>query len=174
MSKVPQHIKELRYNQLLWKPELEDKFLNFIDLGDNECWEWVGHKTKGGYGNFCCLGQNFVAPRAAMAIFLGESKPTYILCLHHCDNPSCVNPLHLYWGNQEDNMEDRVNRGRDSYANMTHCRKGHPFSGENLAWDRRTGTNRWRRRCKQCKRESCVKFRAKSKKPLNPISTNME
>jgi hypothetical protein len=32
--------------------------------------------------------------------------------LHTCDNSLCVNPQHLYWGTNADNVADRVKRGR--------------------------------------------------------------
>jgi hypothetical protein len=33
--------------------------------------------------------------------------------LHHCDNPPCINPDHLYIGTKKDNTQDMTARGRD-------------------------------------------------------------
>jgi hypothetical protein len=36
--------------------------------------------------------------------------------LHHCDNPPCCNPDHLFLGTQLDNLKDMINKGRDTKA----------------------------------------------------------
>jgi hypothetical protein len=58
--------------------------------------------------------------------------------LHHCDVSACVNPSHLYLGTHQDNMSDKVKRGRQSRTGnpamraKTHCPSGHPYFGDNL------------------------------------------
>jgi len=74
---------------------------------DGDCWEWVGTKTKQGYGQF--LGQR--THRIAYELYNETNIGPYQV-LHTCDNPSCVNPEHLFLGTHTDNMADMKSKGR--------------------------------------------------------------
>lgn len=74
------------------------------------CWEWKASKTKFGYGKF----RNklaYTAHRYSYFIHFGEIMKDMHVC-HKCDNPSCVNPDHLFIGTMQDNMRDRDNKNR--------------------------------------------------------------
>ena len=88
---------------------LIDKFNNNLPdvLPENECWEWQGRKDKAGYGALGSLKAHRVAYEIYYAEPLGE-----LHCLHRCDNPSCVNPFHLFSGTNADNVKDKVEKGR--------------------------------------------------------------
>jgi len=75
------------------------------------CWKWTAFKGNTGYGYFWDGKKMERAHRASWIIHNGEIQKG--LCvLHKCDNPSCVNPGHLYLGTQLDNAKDRDSKGR--------------------------------------------------------------
>lgn len=71
----------------------------------NECWPWLGGKTRGGYGDDRrkTLGVRR-AHRAAWVAKYGYIPELQVL--HKCDNRICCNPNHLYLGDHQDNMDD--------------------------------------------------------------------
>lgn len=76
------------------------------------CWNWRGRKHRG-YGQFQLNGKCHYAPRVAWAVFHGDPVDKDVL--HKCDNPSCVNPYHLFLGTAKDNVDDCVAKGRFVY-----------------------------------------------------------
>jgi len=95
--------------------------------GENECWPWMASCTAGGYGQVALGGTGKrgrsltgYAHRVAYGLANGSvpSTSTALRVLHHCDNPPCCNPAHLYLGTQKDNARDREARGRGGGAKM--------------------------------------------------------
>lgn len=82
--------------------------------GADECWEWKKSKIGAGYGltSIFLEGTRYTANRLAWAIANDQPVPADMYVLHHCDNPSCCNPAHLYIGSQAANMRDMYQRGR--------------------------------------------------------------
>lgn len=103
---------------------------NIIPEPNSGCWLWLGtyFALRGGYGAFTHRPSGTFrqrAHRAAWQIFRGDITPDQHV-LHRCDNPACVNPDHLFLGNQAVNMEDMAFKGRQAKgrrnANYLHGR----------------------------------------------------
>jgi hypothetical protein len=78
------------------------------------CWIWTGAKGTEGYGLFKIDGKNKRAHRVAWELENGPILATLCVC-HTCDNPSCVNPKHLFLGTRNDNTQDCIRKGRQKH-----------------------------------------------------------
>lgn len=80
----------------------------------DSCWFWTGTKDPDGYG-MIHYGKNkqLKAHRASWLIHRGDFDLTLIVC-HSCDNPSCVNPDHLFLGTVQTNTLDKVKKNRQT------------------------------------------------------------
>lgn len=94
------------------------RFLSFFaaDAG-LDCWPWVGYqfKRRGGYGRFFIKERPFYAHRVSYFYHFGVDPLGLCVC-HHCDNPVCVNPGHLYLGTDKENTMDKMARGRHRFG----------------------------------------------------------
>lgn len=87
------------------------RFLSKIKINPiTNCWEWQGNKNKQGYGFFTSNSKAVTAHRYAYRYYKGEI--TLRSVCHHCDNPTCCNPDHLFLGTQSDNVIDSIKKGR--------------------------------------------------------------
>lgn len=89
---------------------LEEKFWPKVNKSDG-CWNWNGFIYRNGYGQASHRNKKILAHRASWMVNNGPI-PKGMFVLHHCDNPSCVNPDHLFLGTHQDNMRDQKAKGR--------------------------------------------------------------
>jgi hypothetical protein len=88
------------------------RFFRSVEKNANGCWEWRGEINKqNGYGHFYLAGRKIGAHRAAFRLLVGPFDESLFVC-HHCDNPPCVRPDHLFLGTQKDNLQDASRKGR--------------------------------------------------------------
>ena len=89
------------------------RFISMVRVDEKtKCWNWAGHLTEKGYGQFGVDGGIVRAHRFSFEALKGEIEPGMNVC-HHCDNPSCVNPDHLFLGDQQKNIDDMMSKGRN-------------------------------------------------------------
>lgn len=92
----------------------KNKFMSRVEISDT-CWIWMASKNSDGYGNVWAKGKCLKAHRLSYQLFKGDIPIGKEIC-HSCDNPSCVNPDHLWVGTHKENMNDMVNKKRTLYG----------------------------------------------------------
>jgi len=103
----PTAARQIQHHNL----SLKERFFKYVSKG-SDCWEWLGSKDNNGYGKIRVDGKPELASRTSWRIHYGDIPKGLCVC-HHCDNPSCVNPEHLFVGTQKDNVIDMKNKGRE-------------------------------------------------------------
>lgn len=95
-------------------PNLVQRFWANVIVSDG-CWAWASSKSRDGYGkisvNIEGRCKSLRAHRVSWEIHNGPIPEGLLVC-HHCDNPECTNPDHLFLGTVKDNSEDMVAKGR--------------------------------------------------------------
>lgn len=124
---------------------------------DGDCWIWQGavgsvrQYQSAVRGETYYNGEYLSVHRAMWMAAYGPIPEKRCVC-HSCDSSLCVNPEHLWLGTHQQNMQDMRLKGRSSGASATHCKQGHPLSGDNLVQTLLVGKNP-QRRCKICRDE---------------------
>lgn len=105
----------------LFNTSVIKRFIDKLKISDTGCIEWTGALSEWGYGQISVgtreTQKKIPAHRWALQFALGGLVlPSDIKACHHCDNPACVNPIHLFPGTHQDNMDDMVRKGRSAIS----------------------------------------------------------
>ena len=92
-------------------PQTKESLYKKTKIDDNGCWNWLGAKDPDGYGRACYMNKTPMAHRLSYQFSKGLIPEGMCVC-HTCDNRACINPLHLWLGTHQDNMDDKKNKGR--------------------------------------------------------------
>lgn len=144
-----------------------DAFWERVDKVDlTGCWLWTGHIRRDNlYGTWSYSHEGktktVYVHRFAYEQLVGPVPDGNVLD-HKCRVRFCINPDHLEPTTQQINLERRLNRdgGASFQRNKTHCPKGHPYAGDNLAM-RKDG----KRSCRACEREWTRQYRERNPQP---------
>ena len=103
-----------------------NRFWSYVEKPAVGCWRWTKrvHKTGLPYGTIKLRRQMWIASRIAFFLSRNEDPWPLQVC-HHCDNPSCCRPDHLFKGTPKENQEDMVRKGRSTTGDRNGNRK-HP------------------------------------------------
>jgi hypothetical protein len=110
-----------------FEPDPVLRFWSYVQKGDG-CWEWVGPKNRYGYGVMRVERRRVAASRYSYQLAYGEIADRRLFVCHHCDNPACVRPGHLFLGTNLDNRRDAQVKGRLA---RSECPSGHAYIPEN-------------------------------------------
>lgn len=102
--------------------DIQERFWKKVDKRE-DCWVWVAAHDIAGYGRIKIDGKLKLAHRAIYEWIHGKIPDGMFIC-HHCDNPACVNPDHLFLGTRSDNMKDAARKGRLSFPRCKGSKNG--------------------------------------------------
>jgi hypothetical protein len=82
----------------------------------DECWEWQAARNsqvKGrDYGVMWAGSRRWKTHVFSWVLHFGPTHGLWVC--HHCDNPPCCNPVHLFLGTCKDNVADMLQKGRSN------------------------------------------------------------
>lgn len=91
-----------------------ERFDRSYTVAESGCWLWSGvPRGANGYGVLKVEGAPMAAHRYSYTKHHGPI-PGGLFVLHRCDTPLCVNPAHLFLGTDQDNSDDKVQKGRQA------------------------------------------------------------
>lgn len=124
----------MHVNDILLRHDLQaisERLYSHVDWagGPLSCWNWIGSKKPKGYGEMSFGGKRYTVATHRLSYVLAngplpQGEGYHGTCvLHHCDNPSCCNPAHLFLGSNRDNVNDMVRKNRQAKGVRTNRAK---------------------------------------------------
>lgn len=114
--------------QQMWSSQSQrmavmQRIFKYSKLQASGCIEWQGVKANYGYGRMTINKMPIRVHRLSWSFANGEDIGSLCVC-HKCDNPSCINPEHLFLGTHLDNMRDCVAKNRFNTGKGRHRNSG--------------------------------------------------
>lgn len=97
------------------KSQTKYKEKHILRIPFSDCWFWIGSYWPSGYGYIRYTENGKIRHQPAHRYIYElykEKIPKELDACHTCDNPSCVNPEHIWPGTPSDNMKDAYRKGR--------------------------------------------------------------
>lgn len=112
--------------------DLYERLWSGVDAGEaDECWEWTRASNSNGYGYIHDSTGGRERQRYAHRVAYEaehDDIPDGLWVLHHCDNPPCCNPNHLYVGTNVDNLRDASEWDEDDIRAIRHLSDCYTYS----------------------------------------------
>jgi len=109
----------------------EERFFSYVQVDPvTGCWEWTGHVTRKGYGQFYAEGTHIQAHRWSYLRWVGDVPSGLVLDHFRCDNPKCANPKHVRPVTQRENILRGSSAAVRNLAKVR-CPKGHELTEDN-------------------------------------------
>ena len=109
------------------RAQVARRFYRKVRMSPFGCWRWLGCTIAAGYGQLTVQ----IAPKVHAMVSV--HRLSYILhngdleeglhVLHSCDVPRCVRYDHLFTGTHQENMNDKISKGRDVRGVSSHLSK---------------------------------------------------
>ena len=106
------------------RKSVEERFMNKVEFDTNNgCWLWTGSLSHNGYGEFQLNGKPRRATHISLELFKGQTKPEGMVVSHSCNVPACVNPEHIAYDTQANNLKYMVECNRQVKGTKQHSAK---------------------------------------------------
>lgn len=120
MSKSESKNRSIPHRSLVLSQKYIDSFWDKVEVtGEESCWKWKGYKNRQGYGRMGIAASQCVNAHRVSWVIHNGSIPDGLFVCHKCDNPECTNPMHLFLGTRQDNINDMMIKKRSRHFKNT-------------------------------------------------------